>query len=104
AVPCAAPEPAHARGVVPRDVKPENVMVVAEPAAGAGFAKLADFGVAQVASGDPITRTGDIGGTRADMAREQAEGVRVSSACDVYSLALTLFEAWTGSNPVKGPT
>jgi hypothetical protein len=101
---CDALEHAHRQGVVHRDVKPENVMVVAEPAAGAGFAKLADFGVAHVASGDPITRTGDLVGTLAYMAPEQAEGAPVSSACDVYSLALTLFEAWTGSNPVKGPT
>ena len=98
---CEALEHAHARGVIHRDVKPQNVMVLAEPAAGAGFAKLADFGVAHVASGDPLTRTGDIVGTLAYMAPEQAEGVRVTPACDVYSLALTLYEAWTGTNPVK---
>ena len=61
-------------GVIHRDVKPQNVMVVADPAAGAGFAKLADFGVAHVASGDPLTRTGDVVGTLAYMAPEQAEG------------------------------
>ena len=97
---CEALEHAHARGVIHRDVKPGNVMVLAEPAAGAGFAKLADFGVAHVASGDPLTRTGDIVGTLAYMAPEQAEGARVTSACDVYALALTLYEAWTGTNPV----
>src|SRR5215210_6955711 len=98
---CEALEHAHARGVIHRDVKPGNVMVLAEPAAGAGFAKLADFGVAHVASGDPLTRTGDIVGTLAYMAPEQAEGARVTSASDVYSLALTLYEAWTGTNPVR---
>ena len=45
-------EHAHARGVIHRDVKPANVMVLAEPAAGAGFAKLTDFGVAHLASGE----------------------------------------------------
>ena len=99
---CDALEHAHARGVIHRDVKPQNVMVLAEPAAGAGFAKLADFGVAHVVSAESLTRTGDLVGTLAYMSPEQAEGARVSSASDVYSLALTLYEAWTGANPVRG--
>src|SRR5215217_9984 len=99
---CDALEHAHARGVVHRDVKPQNVMVVAEPAAGAGFAKLADFGVAHMVEGDALTRTGDVVGTLAYMAPEQAEGQRVTYAADAYSLALTLYEGWTGVNPVRG--
>jgi hypothetical protein len=98
---CDALEHAHERGVVHRDVKPANVMVLAEPAAGAGFAKLTDFGIAHLASGDDLTATGDIVGTLAYMAPEQAEGRRVTGATDVYSLALMLYEAWTGSNPVR---
>jgi hypothetical protein len=101
---CDALAHAHDRKVVHRDVKPQNVIVVAQPAAGAGFAKLADFGVAQLAVGDPLTRTGDVVGTLAYMSPEQAEGARVSAAADVYSLALTLYEAWAGVNPVRGPT
>ncbi|MGE5636899.1 MAG: protein kinase domain-containing protein, partial [Nocardioidaceae bacterium] len=110
---CDALEHAHGRGVVHRDVKPQNVMVVAEPAAGAGFAKLTDFGVAQLSAagghdddggaGDVLTRTGDVVGTLAYMAPEQAEGRRATPASDVYSLALTLYEAWTGINPVRAP-
>lgn len=92
---------AHQRGVIHRDVKPQNVMVVAEPAVGAGFAKLTDFGVAHLAGDDGLTRTGDIVGTLAYMAPEQADGQRVTWEADVYSLALTLFEAWTGYNPVR---
>ncbi len=99
---CDALDHAHQRGVIHRDVKPGNVIVIAEPAAGAGFAKLADFGVAHLASGDALTRTGDVVGTLAYMAPEQAEGARVSPAADVYALALTLYEAWTGKNPVRG--
>jgi len=99
---CEALEHAHARGVIHRDVKPGNVMVLAEPAAGAGFAKLTDFGIAHLATGEGLTATGDVMGTLAYMAPEQAEGRRVTEACDVYSLALTLYEAWTGSNPVRG--
>jgi eukaryotic-like serine/threonine-protein kinase len=98
---CDALAHAHQRKVIHRDVKPQNVLVVDEPAAGAGFAKLADFGVAHLSSGDPLTRTGDVVGTLAYMAPEQAEGERVTSAADVYSLALTLYEGWTGTNPVR---
>jgi tRNA A-37 threonylcarbamoyl transferase component Bud32 len=97
---CQALDHAHQKGVIHRDVKPQNVMVVAEPAAGAGFAKLTDFGVAHLAESD-LTKTGDVVGTLAYMAPEQAEGERISEAVDVYALALTLYEGWTGSNPVK---
>jgi hypothetical protein len=92
---------AHERGVVHRDVKPQNVMVVAQPARGSGFAKLTDFGVAHLAGDEPLTRTGDVVGTLAYMAPEQAEGNRVTWEADVYSLALSLYEAWTGVNPVR---
>ncbi|MEJ7817041.1 MAG: serine/threonine-protein kinase [Thermoleophilaceae bacterium] len=98
---CDALSHAHARGVIHRDVKPANVMVVAEPAAGSGFAKLTDLGIAHVASAEDLTAAGDVVGTLAYMAPEQAEGRPVTAACDVYSLALTLYEAWTGTNPVR---
>jgi eukaryotic-like serine/threonine-protein kinase len=96
---CSALEHAHERGVIHRDVKPQNVLVVAEPAAGSGFAKLTDFGVAHVRGEETLTRTGDVVGTLAYMAPEQAEGGRVATAADVYSLALVLYEGWTGSGP-----
>ena len=94
---CSALAHAHANGVVHRDVKPQNVIVVAEPAAGAGFAKLTDFGVAHLTGDDSLTLTGDVVGTLAYMAPEQAEGGPVTTAADVYSLALLLYEGWTGT-------
>src|SRR5207302_4692910 len=101
---CDALAHAHDRKVIHRDVKPQNVIVVADPAAGAGFAKLADFGVAHLAVADPLTRTGDVVGTLGYLAPEQAEGARVSTSVDVYELGLTMYTAWSGSYTVRGPS
>ena len=98
---CDALEHAHAAGVVHRDIKPGNVIIPAQPASEAGVAKLTDFGVAHLAGEDVLTQTGDVVGTLAYMAPEQAEGTRPTPASDIYALALTLYEAWTGSNPVR---
>ena len=98
---CGALEHAHGRGVVHRDVKPQNVIVPDAPRSAAGVAKLADFGVAHLAGDDPLTRTGDVVGTLAYMAPEQAAGKRVDERADLYSLALVLYEALAGVNPVR---
>lgn len=95
---------AHARGVIHRDVKPPNVIVVAEPRERGGVAKLADFGGAQLADQDALTRTGDVLGTLAYMAPEQCDGLQVGEPADVYSLALVLYEAFAGLHPVRGRT
>ncbi|MDQ6750921.1 MAG: serine/threonine protein kinase, partial [Actinomycetota bacterium] len=92
---------AHAGGVVHRDIKPGNVMIPAAPQSEAGLAKLTDFGVAHLAGEDLLTRTGDVVGTLAYMAPEQAEGRRVGPPADVYALALVLYEALAGFNPVR---
>jgi hypothetical protein len=89
--------------VVHRDVKPQNVMVRDDADAGRR-AKLADFGIAQLAGAPSLTATGEVVGTLAYMAPEQAEGERAGEAADVYSLALTLYECWAGANPVARPT
>ena len=98
---CGALEHAHGRGVVHRDVKPQNVIVPDAPRSAAGVAKLADFGVAHLAGDDPLTRTGDVVGTLAYMAPEQAAGKRIDERADLYSLALVLYEALAGVNPVR---
>ncbi len=98
---CDALMHAHAQGIVHRDVKPSNVLVPDQPSSPAGAAKLTDFGVARVVGGDSLTRTGDVIGTLAYMAPEQAEGLEAGPAADLYSLALVLYEALTGVNPVR---
>lgn len=92
---CDALQHAHSRGVVHRDIKPQNVLLAADERR----AKLMDFGIARVIDGTGITATGDVVGTLAYMAPEQAEGEAADPPADVYSLALTLYEAWSGENP-----
>ena len=98
---CHALEHAHARGVIHRDVKPSNVICPDRIEEGGGAAKLTDFGIARMADGDVLTRTGDIIGTLAYMAPEQARGQRISGAADVYALGIVLYEGLTGVNPVR---
>jgi eukaryotic-like serine/threonine-protein kinase len=98
---CDALEYAHGQGVVHRDVKPSNILVPERPHATADAAKLTDFGVAHVIGGDSLTRTGDVIGTTAYMSPEQAEGREVQAAADLYSLAVVIYEALTGVNPLR---
>ena len=95
-------EHAHARGVVHRDVKPQNVVIPDVPQSATGVAKLTDFGIARLVGDEPLTRTGDVVGTLAYMAPEQAEGRRVGAPADVYALGLVLYEALAGGHPVRG--
>ncbi|WP_445147996.1 protein kinase domain-containing protein [Baekduia sp. Peel2402] len=96
---CDALTHAHKRGVVHRDVKPLNVLI---PDGGDGPpAKLTDFGVARIAGDDALTRTGDVVGTLAYMAPEQAEGGEVGEEADLYALGLCLYEGLSGVNPVR---
>jgi eukaryotic-like serine/threonine-protein kinase len=92
---------AHERGVVHRDVKPQNVMVPERPRSPYGAAKLTDFGVAHLAGDEPLTRTGDVVGTLAYMAPEQAAGEQIDERVDLYALGLVLYEGLAGVNPVR---
>ena len=58
-----------------------------------------DFGIARLADGAPLTAAGDVVGTLAYMSPEQAEGRPAGPEADVYSLALMLYECWSGENP-----
>ncbi|MGO9909168.1 MAG: protein kinase domain-containing protein [Solirubrobacteraceae bacterium] len=101
---CDALSHAHAQGVIHRDVKPSNVLIPERPTTAAQLARLTDFGVARIVGsppGDSLTRTGDVIGTAAYMAPEQAQGLPASAAADLFSLALVLYEALSGTNPLR---
>jgi serine/threonine protein kinase len=91
---------AHAAGLVHRDVKPANVWLEAPK----GRVKLLDFGLARGAGGgDPgLTGAGDILGTPAYMAPEQARGQPVDHRCDLFALGCVLYRMATGRVPFQG--
>jgi eukaryotic-like serine/threonine-protein kinase len=95
---------AHARGVIHRDIKPQNVLIPDRDGGSGEPAKLTDFGGASLVGEDALTRTGDVLGTLAYMAPEQSEGAEVGEEADLYALALVIYEALSGSNPVRGST
>jgi eukaryotic-like serine/threonine-protein kinase len=88
---------AHARGVVHRDVKPQNVILTDE-----GRPKVTDFGIARSADVESVTLTGTVMGTSEYIAPEQARGELVDFRSDVYSLGAILYELCTGEVPYPG--
>jgi predicted Ser/Thr protein kinase len=98
-------EAAHRAGVIHRDIKPDNIMVMGEESVEA--VKLMDFGIARlrdVGAASRLTRADVIMGTPAYMAPEQAEGAEVSEQTDIYALGIVLYEMLSGSVPFKAST
>jgi eukaryotic-like serine/threonine-protein kinase len=88
---------AHKRGLVHRDVKPQNVLLNDE-----GQAKVTDFGIARSLDVQGVTQTGTVLGTSDYIAPEQARGDKVDQKTDIYSLGTVLYELLTGEVPYEG--
>ncbi len=88
---------AHRAGLVHRDIKPGNLLIGAE-----GVIKVTDFGIAQAAGAEPVTRTGTLIGTPAYLAPERGAGRPATPASDLYSLGVVAYQCLSGRIPFRG--
>lgn len=90
---------AHGRGIIHRDIKPHNVLVLRD-----GSVKVTDFGIAQLASVAQTTMTQEAIGSVHYISPEQARGSHVDCRTDIYSVGVVLYEMLTGRLPFEGDT
>jgi serine/threonine protein kinase len=90
---------AHAQGVIHRDLKPANILI-----SDSGEVKLTDFGLACARDLGEITQEGCVIGTPSYMSPEQARGLRVEPATDIFALGVVIYQALSGVNPFAAPS
>ena len=90
---------AHSRGIIHRDIKPHNIMVLRD-----GSVKVTDFGIAQLTSAAQSTLTQEAIGSVHYISPEQAKGSHVDCRTDIYSAGVVLYEMLTGRLPFEGDT
>ena len=88
---------AHEHGLVHRDVKPGNILVMPS-----GVVKITDFGIARLADQVPLTATGQVMGTAQYLAPEQATGQIATGSSDIYALGVIGYECLAGRRPFTG--
>lgn len=104
---CFALNYAHKEGVIHRDLKPGNIVLVQPENAEKTFVpSIIDFGIAKLDVGEEtaqsLTQTGEVFGTPLYMSPEQCSGKKIDNRSDIYSLGCVLFEALTGAPPFRG--
>jgi serine/threonine-protein kinase len=90
---------AHSRGIIHRDIKPQNILVLRD-----GSVKVTDFGIARVASAAQATLTQEALGSVHYISPEQARGSHIDGRSDLYSAGVVLYEMLTGRLPFEGET